>query len=437
MVTIQNRLHRCWQATALRRTCVLGFLALVGCALPRRDAPPTIFSAATPVDFPADVRFLSTDRASVEANSTAALQRLRTLSEDGTLRALVLSGGGAGGAFGAGALVGLSRRHERPRYDVVTGVSTGALIAPFAFLGSDWDSQLTEAFTGGRGTQMSVRGLLALPLGTKRRSAALAALVDHYVTTDLIRAVAREAGTGRLLWVATTDLDKEETVIWDLGAVAMHGGEPARKLFRDVLVASASIPGVFEPVLIHVQQGGRLYDEMHVDGNASASLFIAPAAAYFAILDQRSLDGAQVYVLINGQIFDAPETTPFRLRPIVARTFSVALKHMSRAQVVAVDQFAEKYRMSVQSTYLPFDYPQYSSADFRASTMRPLFEYGARCAQNGRLWTTLGETMDTVARAIPASKRVSVDQKVECPLRDVPLTAGDRRRMSAARLATA
>jgi len=188
------------------------------------------------VDFPADVRFLSTDLASVQAKSTAALQRLRTLSKDGTLRALVLSGGGAGGAFGAGALVGLSRGHERPRYDVVTGVSTGALIAPFAFLGSDWDSQLTEAFTGGRGAQMSVRGLLALPLGTKRRSAALAALVDQYVTADLIRAVAREAGTGRLLWVATTDLDKEETVIWDLGAIAMRGGEPARKLFRDVVM---------------------------------------------------------------------------------------------------------------------------------------------------------------------------------------------------------
>src|SRR5882672_637594 len=380
MLTIRSRLHRCWQARALRWTYVLGVLVLGGCALPRRDAPPTIFSTATPVDFPADVRFLSTDRASVEAKSPAALQRLRGSSKDGTLRALVLSGGGAGGAFGAGALVGLSRRQERPQYDVVTGVSTGALTA----------------------------------------------LVDHYVTPDLIRAVAREAGNGRLLWVATTDLDKEETVIWDLGAIAMRGGEPARKLFRDVVVASASIPGVFEPVLIHVQQGGRLYDEMHVDGNASASLFIAPAAAYFALLDQRSLDGAQVYVLINGQIFDAPQTTPFRLRPIVARTFSVALKHMSRAQVVAVDQFAEKYRMSVKSTYLPLEYPKYSSADFRASTMRPLFEYGARCAQNGRLWTTLDETMDTVARAEPASKRVPVEQKVECPLRDVPFTARDR-----------
>jgi predicted acylesterase/phospholipase RssA len=426
MVTMRNKLHRCWQARVQRWTCVFGVLALVGCALPRRDAPPTLFSAATPVDFPAGVRFLSADRASVEAKSTTALQRLRASSKDGMLRALVLSGGGAGGAFGAGALVGLSRRQERPQYDVVTGVSTGALIAPFAFLGSDWDSQLTEAFTSGRGAQMSVRGLLALPLGASRRSAALTALVDHYVTPELIRAVAREAGTGRLLWVATTDLDKEETVIWDLGAIAMRGGEPARKLFRDVVVASASIPGVFEPVLIHVQQEGRLYDEMHVDGNASASLFIAPAAAYFALLDQRSLDGAQVYVLINGQIIDAPETTPFRLRPIVARTFSVALKHMSRAQVVAVDQFAEKYRMSVRSTYLPFDYPQYSSADFRASTMRPLFDYGARCAQSGRLWTTMDETMDTVAKAAPASKRTPVDQKIECPLRDVLLTAGDR-----------
>ena len=426
MVTMRNKLHRCWQARVQRWTCVFGVLALVGCALPRRDAPPTLFSAATPVDFPAGVRFLSADRASVEAKSTTALQRLRASSRDGILRALVLSGGGAGGAFGAGALVGLTRRKERPQYDVITGVSTGALIAPFAFLGSDWDSQLTDAFTSGRGAQMSVRGLLALPLGASRRSAVLAALVDHYVTPELIRAVAREAGTGRLLWVATTDLDKEETVIWDLGAIAMRGGEPARKLFRDVVVASASIPGVFEPVLIHVQQEGRLYDEMHVDGNASASLFIAPAAAYFALLDQRSLDGAQVYVLINGQIIDAPETTPFRLRPIVARTFSVALKHMSRAQVVAVDQFAEKYRMSVRSTYLPFDYPQFSSADFRASTMRPLFDYGARCAQSGRLWTTMDETMDTVAKAAPASKRTPVDQKIECPLRDIRLTAEDR-----------
>jgi len=213
-----------------------------------------------------------------------------------------------------------------------------------------------------------------------------------------------------------------------LGAIAMRGGEPARKLFRDVLVASASIPGVFEPVLIHVQQGGSLYDEMHVDGNASTSLFVAPVAAYFALLDQRSLDGARVSVLINGQIIEAPETTPFKLGPIMARTFSVALKHMSRAQVVAVDQFADKYRMSVQSTYLPFDYPKYSSSDFRASTMRPLFEYGARCAASGRLWTTMDQTMATVATATPVSKRTPpVNDAVGCPLRDAQFAAAGGR----------
>ena len=418
MVWAKSKLGRRGRMAALRWAGVLSVLALAGCATERREAPPALFSSATPVDFPAEVRFLSTDRSSVERQSTAALQRLRSSSKDGVVRALVLSGGGAGGAFGAGALVGLSRRQQRPQYDVVTGVSAGALIAPFAFLGPEWDAQLTEAFTSGRGEQMSVSGLLKLPFGASRRSAALVALVDHYVTPDLISAVASEAARGRLLWVATTDLDKEETVIWDLGAIAMRGGEPARKLFRDVLVASASIPGVFEPVLIHVQQGGRLYDEMHVDGNASTSLFVAPVAAYFTLMDQRSLDGAQVYVLINGQIIEAPETTPFKLGPILARTFGVALKHMSRAQVVAIDQFGEKYRMSVQSTYLPYDFPKYSSADFRASTMRPLFQYGVRCAASGRLWTTMDETMATVATAAPAAQRTSPeDQEVECPLR--------------------
>jgi len=429
MSAAHSRIHRCWNTGFLRWMSVMGVFALVGCAaLPRREAPPTLFNSAAPVGFDADVRFLSTDRASVEAKSAASLQRLRSSSKDGIVRALVLSGGGAGGAFGAGALVGLSRGNDRPQYDVVTGVSAGALIAPFAFLGPEWNSQLTDAFTSGRGEQMSLRGLTGVPFGASRRSAALTALVDHYVTGELIEAVAREAAKGRILWVATTDLDKEETVIWDLGAIAEHGGEPARKLFRDVLVASASIPGVFSPVLIHVQEAGVSYDEMHVDGNASTSLFVAPVAANFALLDQRSLNGARVYVLINGQIMDAPETTRYQLGPIVSRTFSAALKHMSRAQVVAVNQFAEKYRMSVQSTYLPFDYPKYGSADFRASTMRALFDYGARCAQSGRLWTTLDETMNTVAAAVPASKRNQMaDRQTECPVRNLQFAAAGAR----------
>jgi hypothetical protein len=243
MAAPRSTFHRSPRAKALRRTCMLSVfaLALLGCAaLPRRDAPPTLFSSAAPVGFPADVRFLSSDRASVERQSASALQRMRESSEDGIVRALVISGGGAGGAFGAGALVGLSRGHERPKFDVVTGVSAGALIAPFAFLGPEWDAQLTEAFTSGRGEQMSLHGLLEVPFGASRRSASLTALVDHYITPNLIKAVAQEAASGRLLWVATTDLDKEETVIWDMGAIAARGGEPALALqMQQILIGPA------------------------------------------------------------------------------------------------------------------------------------------------------------------------------------------------------
>jgi hypothetical protein len=146
---------------------------------------------------------------------------------DGSLRIPALSGGGAGGAFGAGALVGISHRDDRPRFDLVTRVSTGALIAPFAFLGPEWDSQLEAAFISGRTEKaLSIRGLLGLLLGGgARRSAALTSLVDHFITTDLVEAVAREGAAGQILLGATTELDKEEPVIWNLGRIAARGGE--------------------------------------------------------------------------------------------------------------------------------------------------------------------------------------------------------------------
>jgi len=408
--------------------CLLGLSALLGCTLPRRDAPPTLFSAATPAGFPPTVRFLSVDRATVEARSDAALQGLRKASKDGIVRFLALSGGGAAGAFGAGALIGLGQRNERPQYDVVTGVSAGALIAPFAFLGPQWDSQLVDAITSGRSERMTLHGLTQLIFGVRNRSNALASFVDHYITQDLVDAVAREASTGRILWVATTDLDKEELVIWDLGIVAQHGGEAARRLFRDVLVASASVPGVFSPVIIPVERDGRRYDEMHVDANASASLFVAPAAAYFAVLDQSALRGGQLYVLVNGKIIGAPSTTRSKLGPIVRRSFDAAMKHLSRGQIIAVNQFADKYQMSVRSTYLPFDYPRYNPADFHAPAMRLLFNYGERCAEQGLLWTTMDQTMAaaTDAATMPAQP-AAADHVPECPLRDVQQINSARR----------
>src|SRR5882762_10566466 len=170
----------------------------------------------------------------------------------------------AGGvAFGAGALVGWSRTGTRPDFQVVTGVSAGALLAPLAFLGPRWDATITDAFSGGR-TQhlLQPRWIRALLGASVYRGEPLVKLVDHYVTDELLRAVAAESAKGRLLLVATTDLDHERTVIWDMGRIAAEGGARGRGLFRDVLVASASIPGVFPPVLIRVEESGIEFDEM-------------------------------------------------------------------------------------------------------------------------------------------------------------------------------
>ena len=385
----------------VRSAYVLGILALTACAAARREAPPSLFSGATLAGFPSTVRYLSADRRALEARASEVLQRFRKASQDGTVNLLALSGGGSAGAFGAGALVGLSRRGERPQYQLVTGVSTGALIAPFAFLGPSWDVQLTEAFAGGHTEGLlRSRGLAILFQPGVYRSAPLVALVDHFVTDELLQAVAREHATGRMLLVATTDLDKEETVIWDMGVIAAHGGETARMLFRDVLVASASIPGLFSPVIIRVQEAGLAYDEMHVDGGTTVPFFLGSELSFFSSFAPGEFAGWNIYVLVNGQLGKAPHTTPFKTVPILARSFSAELMHMARVELAVIAAFAQRYQMNLRFTDIPIDYPRVGSLDFRASSMRTLFDYGADCARKGLLWATVDEALARFERTV-------------------------------------
>ena len=222
-------------------------------------------------------------------------------------RILALSGGGAEGAFGAGALVGLARSGVRPQFSVVTGVSTGALIAPFGFLGPQWDSQLTEAYTSGRLEHfLQPRGLGVIFGSSAYRGSPLEHVVEHYLTDTLISALAREAGAGRLLLVATTNVFTGETVVWDLGSIAMNGGDQAKALVRDVLVASASVPGLFPPVIIRVRMGGALVTETHIDGTATAPFLVPAGFMPNARRDAPSSSPAGVYVIVDGHLSEEP-----------------------------------------------------------------------------------------------------------------------------------
>lgn len=377
-----------------------GILALLTClpaacaVAPRRPAPPMLFSQAAPVGFAPDVRTLSDNRKYFMAHLAAHARALRAAAGGGPIHVLALSGGGSGGAFGAGALYGLSQAGKRSDFQVVTGVSAGALLAPFAFLGPKWNPQLKDAFDSHRTDHLlKPRGLGFLFHSGFYLGTPLVHLVDHFCTDRMIRAVAARAAKGRLLLVATTDLDKEESVIWNMGAIAEHGGKAARKLFCKVLVASASIPGVFPPVLIHVQDNGKSYDEMHVDGSTTLPLFFGSEIMDEISFPLPELKGAETYVIVNGPLSTEPKTTPRRPTAVLSRSFSAAMMSASRRAVLMTADFAHRYGMRFHFTYLPMIYPYRGPLDFSHTNMHALFQYGARCAEAGHLWTTIGNAV--------------------------------------------
>lgn len=377
---------------------LLAGLLLAGCAsTPRRSAPAADTAALLP-GFPGGIRRVGESRHEFQVGATRLTGLARRAADGHALNVLVLSGGGAGGAYGAGALVGWTQRGTRPEFQIVTGVSAGALIAPLAFLGPNWDPQLTQAFSG-----MQTRHLLhrhwwgALFGASLYGGKPLAALVDRYVTSDLLRAVARESRKGRLLWVATTDLDSEQPVFWNLGLIAEQGGPAARALFRDVLIASASVPGIFPPVMIRVEQGGKTFDEMHVDGSAIESLFFIPDIA--AVLPETiaPLRDGHLYVLVNGRVQTAQQTTPEQTLAIIRRTAMATLQGGTRAALEIAFSLAQRHGMDISVTDIPDAYPFGDPLAFDARGMRALFDYGQRCALADQLWSSPIDALDQQA----------------------------------------
>jgi predicted acylesterase/phospholipase RssA len=359
-------------------------LTLLGCARTAIRAP-----ASSQGDAPNAIRMLGPDQRFSTLPLQSVAQRIRAQRAGQPVNILALSCGGADGAFGAGALVGLTRSALRPQYSVVTGVSTGALIAPYAFLGPDWDDKLVEVYTSGRAEHvLHSRGLGGMLFGSSVYSGTpLKELVERYATDALIQAVAREASTGRLLLVVTTDVSTGEPVIWDLGSIAMNGGGGAKALFRDVLVASASVPGVFPPVVIRVQKQQALYDEIHVDGAIAAPFFVPLAFVEPARDASGSSNATAVYVIVDGRLSEQPAPIRLRARSILSRSVSAGLNHMMRTTLELTATDAELQGAQFQFAAIPATYPHLNSFDFRTSTMRSLFRFAYQCAQAGRLWS--------------------------------------------------
>ena len=339
-------------------------------------------------------RTLGADHQFSELSSVTAAAQLRAARSGKPITILALSGGGAGGAFGAGAVAGLSRAGTRPTFDVVTGVSAGALVAPYAFLGPTWDAQLLDAFTGVAGENLLQSRGLGLIFGSSVYSGRpLRQLIDTYVTDDMIRAIAREAAQGRLLLVATTDVASGQPVVWDLGSIAKNGGSSARALFRDVLVASSSVPGMFPPVIIRMAKEGVNYEQAHVDGAATVPFFV-PAALLQTTQRDPGSGRAAVFVIVDGSLSEAARTTRLTARAILSRSIRVGLDHLLLTTLELTAATAQLEGAELQYSSLPAAYPLPDAFDLSARIRRPLFHYAYQCAETGRFWMALPRADD-------------------------------------------
>tara|TARA_R110002167_G_scaffold88902_3_gene239631 strand:- start:2298 stop:3395 length:1098 start_codon:yes stop_codon:yes gene_type:complete len=316
---------------------------------------------------------------------------------------LAVSGGAAGGAFGAGLLVGLTRVGRRPAFAVVTGISTGALIAPFAFLGPEWDDRLTRAFTGG----LAQRRLGLLGLVPGRRAglypvAALDGLIEPFVDADLLRAVAAAHNQGRRLFVGTTDLDRQQASIWDLGAIASQGqtegkGEAALSLFRTILAASASLPGLFPPRLIACESDGEIYSEMHVDGGVATPLFVLPDALLRWKQVGRRLRGGRVYIIVNMVLAPAPQSTPDKASAVAIRSFDTMLRFSYRQAISGAAAFCAGAGLPLDVASVPASSTIGNGLSFETAAMRATFDAAVESAADPDVWVPATLTPATLA----------------------------------------
>jgi patatin-like phospholipase/acyl hydrolase len=300
---------------------------------------------------------------------------------------LAVSGGGDNGAFGAGVLNGWTETGTRPQFKGVTGVSTGALIAPLAFLGPDYDPILREVYTTINADLVyRFRGLTAAVFNDAMADTSpLAALISKYFDQKMLDAIAAEYRKGRLLLIGTTNLDAQRPVIWNIGAIANSGHPGALALVHQILRASAAIPGAFQPVMIDVELDGRKYQELHVDGGAIAQLFLYPPSLQLGRAPFKR--ERQAYIIRNARLDPDYADTERRTISIAGRAIGTMLAASGQNDVLRIYFITRRDGVDYNLAYIGRDFvaPE-KKGEFDQAYMRALYDYGYREAKAGLEW---------------------------------------------------
>ena len=305
---------------------------------------------------------------------------------------LVLSSGGDGGAFSAGLLVGWSAAGNRPKFSFVTGISTGALIAPFAFLGPDYDDTLKYIYTNISTKNVYRLNVLgALFSDATADSAPLAELIERYIDDALLKRIAEEYSNGRLLLIGTTNLDARLPVMWNMGAIASSKHPEAPNLFRKILLASASVPSLLPPVMIEVESSGAVYHEMHVDGGITEQVYAYPdwiSQKYFDGKYKRFMEDHQtdLYVIWNSRMQPEWSQVERQTMKIGHSTIEAMTHSLGKRDIHRIFIQAKRDGINFNLAAIDTDFRDKNQMGFDTAYMRALFEYGYKKALNGYPW---------------------------------------------------
>lgn len=380
-------------------------LGISGCSTP--DRLPAVPSASALRAGPSlgPVRFLvSRESASLAVEARSALEKERAwLASKGATGDLppayflAVSGGGDNGAYGAGFLNGWTASGSRPEFKVVTGISTGALIAPFAFVGPKYDYVLKRVYTSTSQKDIfKKRGLKAILFGDAMADTRpLAHVIESHVTREFLNEIAAEYAKGRLLLVGTTNLDSLEPVIWNMTAIAASPDPRAPSLFRNILLASASIPGAFPPVMLDVNLDGARYQEMHVDGGTIAQVFLYPPSISAAGAVKRD---RVAYIIRNARLDPDWASTQRRTMTIAMRAIDSLTRTQGIGDLYRIYSITQRDGVDFNLTFIPPTFTVPHTEQFGTDYMRALYDVGFESAKAGHRWQKYPPGFEAPAR---------------------------------------
>jgi predicted patatin/cPLA2 family phospholipase len=387
---------------------LIGIVALGACSFPERSpaVPRTDATRALPLGL-ANARFFADGdpRPMMEEAARAYERQEATRRAEGAANTLppvnylAISGGGDDGAFGTGLLTGWAATGTRPQFQFVTGISTGAMIAPFAFLGSDYDEAMAKMYTTLTPAKVfRERWITAVVFDDALADTSpLAQVIASYADQKMLDAIAREYQKGRLLLIGTTDLDAERPVIWNIGAIAASGHPGGLELFRKILRASAAMPAGFQPVMIDVEVDGKKYQEMHVDGGTVAQLFVYPASIVISKSGIRRERHA--YIIRNDKL--GPDYSPSKRQTlsIGGHAITTMLTASGRNDVLRTYLLAQRDGVDYNLAYIGSDFTATEAGVFEPPYMRALYDYGYQQGRDGRAWHKLPPQVEPATAA--------------------------------------